>query len=102
MSAAPLDPPAVPPVPPAPATDDPIAAGRARIDQLDAAIIALVEQRIAVSRGIQRARVAAGGRRLEHGREVEVVNRYATTLGPSGTDVALAVLALCRGTVGAA
>ena len=107
MSTAPLGPPSVPPsVPPAvpagQAAADPIAAGRARIDELDAAIIALVEQRIAVSRGIQRARLAAGGRRLEHSREVEVVNRYATTLGPSGTDVALAVLALCRGTVGAA
>ncbi|MFL6137985.1 MAG: chorismate mutase [Frankiaceae bacterium] len=97
-SAAPL---VAPPVPTAAAPADEIAAGRARIDELDAQIIALVQQRIAVSRGIQLARLAAGGRRLEHGREVEVVNRYAVVLGQSGADVALAVLALSRGAAGA-
>lgn len=81
----------------APGTADAIAAGRARIDELDDQIIALVQQRLQVSHGIQRVRLAAGGRRVEHGREVEVVNRYAAALGRPGADLALALLALARG-----
>jgi len=42
--------------------DEVIAQGRTRIDELDAQIVALVQERIAVSRGIQQARIAAGGR----------------------------------------
>lgn len=74
-----------------------IAAGRARIDELDGQIVALVQQRLEVSRAIQRARLAAGGRRVEHSREVDIVNRYAAALGRPGADVALALLTLARG-----
>jgi chorismate mutase len=92
---------AEPPEPPPPAADaglrEVVAAGRARIDELDDDIIALVRQRLEVSRGIQRARLAAGGRRVEHGREVDIVNRYAAALGRPGADVALALLTLARG-----
>jgi chorismate mutase len=77
---------------------DAIAAGRARIDELDAQIIALVEQRRQVSQGIQRVRIASGGRRLEHSREVDIVNRYAAAFDRAGADLALAILALSRGT----
>lgn len=76
---------------------DAIAAGRARIDELDGEIIALVQQRLQVSQGIQRVRLATGGRRVEHSREVEIVNRYAAALGQPGTDLALAILHLARG-----
>lgn len=82
------------------ATDGPeaaIAAGRARIDELDSAIIDLVRQRLQVSRGIQRVRLAAGGRRVEHSREVDIVNAYAAALGRPGADLALTLLALSRG-----
>ena len=82
---------------PAAGLGEAIAVGRARIDELDAQIVALVQQRLEVSRGIQRARLAAGGRRVEHSREVDIVNRYAAALGRPGADVALALLALARG-----
>lgn len=73
-----------------------IAGGRARIDELDGQIIDLVLARMAVSRTIQRARTATGGRRVDHGREVEIVNRYANALGPTGTELALAILTMAH------
>lgn len=79
------------------AAQDVIAAGRARIDELDAAIIALVNQRKAVSKDIQQARIAAGGRRVEHGRELAIVDRYVQAFGEPGSGLALTVLELCRG-----
>ncbi len=71
--------------------------GRARIDAIDARIIALVRERIAVSEGIQRARVASGGRRVSLARETQVISSYHTSLGRPGTALALALLELCRG-----
>jgi chorismate mutase len=92
--------------PPSPSTASPatlpsttcgIAAGRLRIDALDEEIIALVRRRLEVSGGIQAQRVASGGRRIEHSREVEIVNRYAAAFGRPGADLALALLTLARG-----
>ena len=79
------------------AADDPIAAGRARIDELDEQIVALVLDRIAVSRGIQQARIASGGRRVEHGRELQILERYSRELGQQGTALAMLLLEICRG-----
>jgi chorismate mutase len=76
---------------------DPVHAGRAEIDAIDAEIIRLVEQRIAVSRSIQAARIAAGGRRVEHSREMAILDRYSRALGRSGTTLAMTLLELCRG-----
>jgi len=76
-----------------------IAEGRARIDELDRRIIALVEERVAVSLDVQGARLAAGGRRVQLTREMEVINRYRTALGKPGTTVAMTLLELCRGRV---
>jgi chorismate mutase len=74
-----------------------IAEGRARIDALDDEIIALVQRRLEVSRGNQQARMAIGGGRVEHGRELEIMNHYAAALGRPGGTFALALLEVMRG-----
>jgi chorismate mutase len=74
-----------------------IADGRARIDALDDEIIALVQTRLEVSRGNQQARMAIGGGRVEHGRELEIMNHYAAVLGRPGGALALALLEVMRG-----
>lgn len=77
-----------------------VAAGRARIDDIDAAIRDLVAQRVETSREIQALRRAEGRPGIQHARENEIVGAYVDALGDSGADIALAVLALCRGRVG--
>ena len=78
-----------------------IAEGRARIDALDDEIIALVQQRLEVSKRNQQARIAVGGGRVEHGRELEIMNHYAGTLGRPGGALALALLEVMRGSTSA-
>lgn len=79
------------------AGSDGVLTGRERIDAIDAQITALVQHRIAVSREIQAARIAEGGRRVDLRRETEVIGRYTAALGRSGTAVAMALLELGRG-----
>lgn len=74
-----------------------IAEARGRIDDLDARILALVRERMAVSSEVQTARIAVGGPRLALTRELEILGRYRTALGPQGTDIAMHLLELCRG-----
>lgn len=74
-----------------------IAGARARIDSLDERIIALVQERRAVSARIQQARIDAGGRRVHLAREMEILDRYRTELGRPGTQLAMTLLGLCRG-----
>lgn len=76
-----------------------ISADRSVIDDLDQRIIALVRERIAVSAGIQRARIASGGRRISLARETEVIGTYTDRLGRPGTAMAMALLELGRGRV---
>lgn len=76
-----------------------IAGARGRIDDLDRRIIELVEERMAVSAEVQRARIASGGRRLSLNREMEIITRYREALGKPGTTVAMALLELCRGRI---
>jgi chorismate mutase len=83
----------------APTPDEVIAANRARIDDLDSRIIALVEERMAASRAVQQARIGAGGRRVHLAREMEILRTYGDALGRPGTSVAMTLLELCRGTV---
>ena len=71
--------------------------GRVALDAIDAAIRDLVAQRRLVSHEVQRLRRAAGGPRIEHSRENEILNRYSEALGRPGVSLALAVLELCRG-----
>ena len=76
---------------------DPVRAGRARIDALDAELVRLIAERAAVSAEVQRARRAAGGPRIVQSRENEVVGRWHQALGRPGSTIALALLELGRG-----
>jgi len=73
--------------------------GRALLDDIDARLIALLAERRAVSTQIQQLRIADGGSRVEHSRENAVIRRWVEHLGDSGAELALAVLAHCRGVV---
>ncbi|WP_326700570.1 chorismate mutase [Streptomyces sp. NBC_01754] len=74
-----------------------IATWRAGIDALDERIIALLEERMAISRQIQRSRMRDGGSRLAAGRERRIVQRYADHLGDDGARLAVLVLTMSRG-----
>ncbi|MCZ7417131.1 MULTISPECIES: chorismate mutase [unclassified Streptomyces] len=76
-----------------------IATARERIDALDAEIIALVRERMAVSATIQEARIAGGGRRVHLSREMEILTRFRAELGGHGTTLAMTLLELSRGRV---
>ena len=71
--------------------------GRARIDEIDAEIVRLVQERTAVSEQVQRARLQTGGPRIVHARENEVVLRWRDQLGRPGSTIAMALLELGRG-----
>jgi len=71
--------------------------GRDLIDELDGALLDLLARRREVSCNIQRLRVEAGGSRVEHSRENAIIRRWAAELGDGGAELALAVLAHCRG-----
>jgi chorismate mutase len=72
---------------------------RREIDQLDAEILARVQRRTEVSKIIGKARMASGGTRLVHSREMKVIERYSA-LGPEGKDLAMLLLRLGRGRLG--
>ncbi|MCV7352150.1 chorismate mutase [Mycobacterium parmense] len=72
---------------------------RREIDRLDAEILAAVKRRAEVSQAIGRARMASGGTRLVHSREMKVIERYSE-LGPEGKDLAMLLLRLGRGRLG--
>lgn len=83
------------------------AQARARIDELDAEIIALVQKRRAASTRVDQTRTGSGARRAGSqadaegqgvlAREMEVLGRYRDALGPSGTQLAMTLRGLCRG-----
>jgi chorismate mutase len=72
---------------------------RKEIDQLDATILAAVARRTEVSKTIGKVRMASGGTRLVHSREMKVIERYSA-LGPEGKDLAMLLLRLGRGRLG--
>lgn len=74
-----------------------IPALREQIDSLDEAIIRLVDERTALSRRIQAARMSAGGTRVELGRERVILATYREALGSHGPSLADAILQVCRG-----
>ena len=76
-----------------------VAAGRAQLDAIDEQIRRLVLTRREVSQQVQQLRRAAGGPRIEHSRENEILARYSAALGKPGVSLALAVLELCRGQI---
>ncbi|NDJ89909.1 chorismate mutase [Mycolicibacter kumamotonensis] len=72
---------------------------RHEIDRLDAEILAAVKRRTEVSQEIGRARMASGGTRLVHSREMKVLERYSE-LGQDGKELAMLLLRLGRGRLG--
>lgn len=88
---------------PEPADDTPqvvnIEELRTEIDRLDTEILAAVKRRAEASQAIGKLRMASGGTRLVHSREMEVIERYSE-LGPEGKDLAMLLLRLGRGRLG--
>jgi chorismate mutase len=74
-----------------------IPALRARIDEVDAALIALWQERSEISKRVGAARMAAGGTRLVLSREQQIVDRFRTALGTEGTALAMLLLRSGRG-----
>ncbi|MEO3757949.1 chorismate mutase [Mycobacterium sp. B14F4] len=72
---------------------------RQEIDRLDAEILEAVRRRTEVSKLIGKARMASGGTRLVHSREMKVIERYSE-LGPDGKDLAMLLLRMGRGRLG--
>ena len=72
---------------------------RQEIDQLDADILAAVQRRTEVSRLIGKARMASGGTRLVHSREMKVIERYRER-GPEAKDLAMLLQRLGRARLG--
>jgi chorismate mutase len=74
-----------------------ISSMRGRIDEIDATIIRLWQERAGLSRQIGAVRLAAGGTRLVLGREQEIMRRFRHGIGPDGTQLALLILRAGRG-----
>lgn len=72
---------------------------RKEIDRLDAEILAAVKRRQEVSQEIGKIRMASGGTKLVHNREMRVIERYSV-LGPEGKDLAMLLLQMGRGKLG--
>ncbi|MQY29738.1 chorismate mutase [Nocardia aurantia] len=72
---------------------------RKEIDRLDAEILAAVKRRTEISRLIGRTRMANGGPRLVHSREMKVLERFSE-LGQEGHTLAMLLLRLGRGRLG--
>lgn len=72
---------------------------RREIDQLDAEILAAIKRRTEISRVIGRTRMASGGTRLVHSREMKVLERFSE-LGQEGHTLAMLLLRLGRGRLG--
>ena len=70
---------------------------RTRIDEIDSALIALWQERAALSRQVGSTRVASGGTRLVLSREREILERFRTALGEDGIQLALLLLRAGRG-----
>ncbi|MGB6179685.1 MAG: chorismate mutase [Rhodococcus sp. (in: high G+C Gram-positive bacteria)] len=72
---------------------------RKEIDRLDAEILAAVKRRSEISRTIGQTRMAQGGPRLVHSREMKVLQRFSD-LGQEGHTLAMLLLRLGRGRLG--
>jgi chorismate mutase len=70
---------------------------RTEIDACDAAIIELVQRRLAVSQEIGALRAAAGGTRLSLSREQQVLAKFRAALGPDGAALGMMLLRQGRG-----
>jgi chorismate mutase len=79
------------------AASDRIGELRQEIDACDAAIIELVQRRLAISHEIGAIRAASGGTRLSLARERQVLDRFRTALGPEGAALGMLLLRQGRG-----
>jgi chorismate mutase len=70
---------------------------RDEIDACDAALIELVQRRLAVSKEIGALRAASGGTRLSLSREQQVLSRFRAALGPDGAALGMMLLRQGRG-----
>jgi chorismate mutase len=70
---------------------------RTEIDSCDAAIIELVQRRLAISREIGQLRAAAGGTRLSLAREQQVLAKFQAALGTDGAALGMMLLRQGRG-----
>lgn len=86
------------PAAPDPATLD-IDSLRLEIDRLDREILSAVQRRTEVSRMIGAVRMASGGTKLVHVREMAVLERF-NALGPEGRQLGMLLLRLGRGRLG--
>ncbi|MGE5828493.1 MAG: chorismate mutase [Micromonosporaceae bacterium] len=80
-----------------PGADSRIAELRARIDEIDSALIRLWRERAAISHEVGATRIAAGGTRLVLAREQEILARFRDALGADGTQLAMLILRAGRG-----
>jgi chorismate mutase len=74
-----------------------IAGLRERIDEIDAELIRLWQERATISREVGKTRVASGGTRLVLNRENEILDRFRASLGADGVQLALLILRAGRG-----
>jgi len=70
---------------------------RGEIDACDAAIIELVQRRLAISREIGQLRAAAGGTRLSLAREQQILAKFQAALGADGAALGMMLLRQGRG-----
>ncbi len=70
---------------------------RERIDEIDRALIALWQERAALSKQVGQTRLASGGTRLVLSREREILDRFREALGADGPQLALLLLRAGRG-----
>ena len=70
---------------------------RTEIDSCDAAIIELVQRRLAISREIGQLRATAGGTRLSLAREQQVLAKFQAALGADGAALGMMLLRQGRG-----
>lgn len=84
---------------PVPTSEAEINELRQEIDRLDAEILAAIVRRTEVSQMIGRTRMASGGPRLVHSREMKVLERFSS-LGQEGHTLAMLLLRLGRGRLG--
>jgi chorismate mutase len=70
---------------------------RTEIDTCDAAIIELVQRRLAISQEIGALRTATGGTRLSLSREQQVLSRFQAALGRDGAALGMMLLRQGRG-----
>lgn len=82
-----------------PTSEAEIDALRREIDRLDAEILAAITRRSEISQIIGRTRMASGGPRLVHSREMKVLERF-NDLGQEGHTLAMLLLRLGRGRLG--